>query len=181
MVEDRRGTLELTRRILEASHGEADEAQRVWRGLCMRAGDGRIIVSIDHVSELSTCENITPVPLTHPWIRGLTSLRGQLLAVVDLGIFIGADQTRLGWDARIVALADQGLNTCLLVGGVSGLKAVPEDRPWRPVTGLSEDVAGCFSGRVEVDDQEWTVLDVPRLVADRRFRNASRVATERAA
>ena len=180
MTDEKHGALEHTRRLLEAQHQQAAEQERVWRGLAVVAGELKIVVPIANVVELAVCENITPVPLTQPWVRGLTNLRGQLISVVDLSVFIGANETRLSRDARIIVLADNGLNTCLLVNNVAGLKAFPEDQQLSPVSNIQGDLKGYFSGQVMADGEAWYVMDVPALVADRRYKMPSRVAVNTA-
>jgi twitching motility protein PilI len=176
MAEKKRGALEHTRRLLEAQHQQTTEQERVWRGLAVVAGELQIVVPIANVAELAVCENITPVPLTHGWIRGLTNLRGQLITVVDLSVFVGSSETRLSRDARIIVLSDNGLNTCLLVNNVAGLKVFPEDSPAAPVSGVPNELRKYFSGRVTADGQDWLAMDIPTLANDSRYRSPSRVS-----
>jgi twitching motility protein PilI len=173
--EGRQGALEHTRRLLEAQHNETTGQENLWRALSLQAGDVPILVPINNIVELAVCENITPVPLTHPWVRGLTNLRGQLYTVVDLSVLIGGVETRLSRDARIVVLSDGGLNSCLLVNDVTGLKVFAEDQPRSPATGIAVQNSDYFTETIHSDDAEWIVLDVGALVRDDRFQDASRV------
>ena len=175
MSESRKGALEHTRRLLEAQHQETSGQENLWRALSINAGDMPIVIPIGSIVELAVCENITPIPLTHTWVRGLTNLRGQLYTVVDLSVLLGGSETRLSRDARIVVLSDGGLGTCLLVNDVTGLKVFQEEQPRLPVSGISAGNMIFFKDAIHADGTDWAILDVPSLVDDGRFRNASRV------
>ena len=177
MSEGRKGALEHTRRLLEAQHQQTIGQENLWRALSLKSGDLPIVVPIGAIVELAVCENITPVPLTHGWVRGLTNLRGQLYTVIDLSVLLGGDETRLSRDARIVVLSDGGLNSCLLVNDVMGLKVFPEDHPRKPALNNGGAADGFFKESISDDEQSWSILDVGALVHDVRYQDASRVRT----
>lgn len=175
MAETKSSALDQTRRLLEAQRQEAQSEEHVWRALAVEARDIPILLPIAHVFELAVCENITPVPLTQPWLRGMTNVRGQLYSVVDLSVFLGGRETRLSRDARIVMLADQGLGSCLLVGHIVGLKVLKEEELSAPPDSVVGEIAQYFSGGVALEGRVWAVLDVPSLGRDPRYRQPSRV------
>ncbi len=83
MANKHEGALEQTRRLLEAQNREAANAS-IWRALALQVVGRKVVLPIQSVAELAVCENITPVPLTQPWVRGLTNVRGQVfLALWD--------------------------------------------------------------------------------------------------
>ena len=174
MTEKHEGALEQTRRLLEAQNREAADAS-TWRALGLDVVGHKMVLPISDVIELAVCENITPVPLTQPWVRGLTNLRGQLYTVVDLSVFLGGEETRLSRDARIVLLADEGLNSCLLISGVIGLKVLHDEAPAPVNPGLDGILAAYFRHQVELDGERWLVLDVGAVLADQRFLDPSRI------
>lgn len=175
MAETKSSALDQTRRLLEAQRQDAQSEEHVWRALAVEARDIPILLPITHVVELAVCENITPVPLTRPWLRGMTNVRGQLYTVVDLSVFLGGRETRLSRDARIVMLADQGLSSCLLVSHIVGLKVLTDDEFIAPPGSVVGEIAQYFSGGVEMEERVWAVLDVPSLGGDPRYRQPSRV------
>jgi twitching motility protein PilI len=173
--EGRKGALEQTQRLLQAQHQETSGQENLWRALSIQAGNLPIVIPIDTISELAVCENITPIPLTHPWVRGLTNLRGQLYTVIDLSVLLGGAETRLSRDARIVVLSDGGLGSCLLVNDVAGLKVFQKDQSTHPVSDAPSGSEDLFRASIHADEREWAILDIDNLIQDERFRNASRV------
>ncbi len=176
MSEPRFSALEQTKRLLEAQRQEAETEEDVWRALSIEARALPVVLPISDVAELAVCENITPVPLTQPWVRGLTNVRGQLYTVVDLSVFLGGPETRLSRDARIVMLGDTSLGVCLLVTNVLGLKVFRDT----PENAMPDDVPGdirkFFRGGVEHEGRHWAILDVGVLSGDERFLKPSRVS-----
>jgi twitching motility protein PilI len=178
VAETGHGALERTRRLLEAQRREAEAERDTLRALALSAREISILIPIGDVVELAVCENITPVPLTRQWVRGLTNVHGQLYTVVDLSVFLGGAETRLSRDARIIILGEGGLGSCLLVGNVTGLKVYTEEQLHRVPDDLPESVRGYFCNAVRLEDITWCVLDMRALSGDARYRNPSRVAVE---
>jgi twitching motility protein PilI len=175
-VADKKQTaLEQTKRLLEAQRGGVKPDERLHRALCIGARGLSILVPIGDIVEIAVCENITPVPLTQPWIRGLTNVHGQLFTVVDLSVFLGGAETRLSREARIVILGQRAMGTCLLVNNVSGLKLYADENVVDRPSQLPAALEDFFSKGVRLDDVDWAVLDVDSLSRDEKYRNPSRV------
>jgi chemotaxis signal transduction protein len=66
----------------------------------------RCAIPTSAVREIVPRPNLTPVPLAPPAIRGLAPLRGQVLPLVDLGVWLGAG-TDLGGAGAVRAEGDQ--------------------------------------------------------------------------
>lgn len=175
MSDTKSSALEQTRRLLEAQRQEAETEENQWRALAIEALGVPIVLPIGDVSELAVCENITPVPLTRPWVRGLTNVRGQLYTVVDLSVFLGGPETRLSRDARIIMLGDAGLQSCLLVNNVLGLKILNDESKTAAPQTLDKSISGYFSAGAQADGRTWAVLDVASMTHDDRFRSPTRV------
>ena len=179
MTEARNRALEQTRRLIEAQQQEARAEENAWRALAVEVRGAPVILPIKDVSELAVCENITPVPLTQPWVRGLTNVRGQLHTVVDLSVFLGGSETRLSRDARIIMLGGNGLGSCFLVNHVLGLKIVKDDMRVDIPASLDANLLRYCSGGVALDDKVWSILDIAAITADPRYVSPGRVAEKR--
>ena len=53
-------------------------------------------VGILRVREIIQYENVTRVPMTPPWVRGVMNLRGSVVPVVDLAVKLGLSETPVG-------------------------------------------------------------------------------------
>ena len=71
----------------------AADASRAARFVQFTIESTSYAVSEGFVTELDRVPAITLVPQTPAWLRGVTSLRGDVLSVVDLRVFLGLEPT----------------------------------------------------------------------------------------
>lgn len=113
----------LTKRIQGAAAGHNVKLTR----LGVQAGKDLWLIELEDAAEVLAVGPITPVPLTRPWFRGLTNVRGNLFSVVDLGGFVNGEPTGLNIDARLVLINDRfQMNVALLVNRMLGLRAMDQ-------------------------------------------------------
>lgn len=138
--------------------------------LGFESGGRRWLVDLPAAGEVLPLPVLTPVPLTLPWLAGLTSIHGELQAVVDFSVFCGGLPTPRDATARLLRIGTRlGGNAALLVARVHGLKRTD-------MLCATDDAAEMrdWCGEVLADNQgeRWTRLDTTRLVADPSFRDA---------
>ena len=97
--------------ILEAMHGEAEQARREF--LTFRLGEETYGIDILQVQEIREIELVTRIPHVARFVRGVINLRGAIVPVVDLGLMFGfpepialdkASAIVLNTDRRLVGL-----------------------------------------------------------------------------
>jgi CheW-like domain. len=64
-------------------------------------GDEGFALPVDHVVEILRPGAITPIPRSHPFIEGITEIRGEVLPVIDLACALGLEGRRDD-DARFI-------------------------------------------------------------------------------
>jgi twitching motility protein PilI len=135
--------------------------------LGVQAGGQRWLVDLRDAGEVIPVPAVTPVPLTRPWFRGVASIRGNLVSVIDFGAFLGQGATVPGEQARLLLLNERFRMGCaLLVERSLGLRS--EDQ-------LSARTRGGVHApwlRAEYDDAQgghWRELDLALLVQDLEF------------
>jgi twitching motility protein PilI len=110
---------------------------------------------------------VTPVPLTRPWFKGVASIRGNLVSVIDFGAFLGQGATVPGEQARLLLLNERFRMGCaLLVERSLGLRG-DEQLNAR----ARADVRAPWL-KAEYDDaqgEHWRELDLAQLVQDLEF------------
>lgn len=153
----------LSERLRRAS--SADVAAR----LGLMIGDDRYLVDLAEAGEIVPIpENMTPVPLSRDWLRGLVNLRGVLYAVSDLGRFQGGAATSLSRESRLLAVASRlNFNAAILVTRMLGLHNVTSMQE----TALLQSPNAPWKRRQLADSEGriWTELSLAQLVADERF------------
>jgi len=100
--------------------------------LLFRLGSYLLALPLAAVESVERPGRVTAVPFAAPWLRGVTAVRGEVLSVVDLGLFAGVDPAGRAPGARLVVTRAGGVATALLVDEVcrvAALPAVPQPAP----------------------------------------------------
>jgi purine-binding chemotaxis protein CheW len=126
-----------------AAHREAAEAESVHlQQLLSFELDGMpYAVPVERVREIVRIRPITPVPRVPVEVRGVISLRGEIVQVLDLRGRLGLGPSEPTRTSRVIVVyGDDGRVTGLLVDAVREVLSVAEDalRPASSEAGLVE-------------------------------------------
>lgn len=125
------------------------------------------------IKEVSVCENLTPVPQTKPWLRGLINSKGILYSVSDLSLLAGYGRATSADKGHLLLLDDVEVQSALLVNRVVGFRYFDSshtiadfEEKKEQLDGLSSFVkTGC-----QLEGQDWYELDINSLLASEQFR-----------
>lgn len=146
----------------------AQSAPLTTNRLGFQVGSRNFLVDLADAGEILAVPEITPVPLTKPWYRGLANVRGSLLGVVDLSLFADGVATPIDRDSRVLAFAaDLRFNAGILVTRMLGLRSsaqlvVDAER-------VSAEVPWASVNLIDADGVRWHELDLGLLTGDERF------------
>lgn len=146
-----------------------EEVREEWAGIGFRLGHRRFIAPMDQVGEILTYPQLSQVPRTKSWVRGIANVRGNLLPIMDLNGYLGRRPATLTRLSRVLVIQGEGITSGLLVDEVLGMRhfyeeervAVPDDVE----EALQPYVASAF-GR---DDGVWLVFDMKELAEHPQF------------
>jgi twitching motility protein PilI len=103
---------EIERRSRHNAEGMPQEqkGQQLWEGvLCTIAGI-KVIAPLHEVREiLNYPPAVTHVPGTKSWVRGIANIRGNLLPIIDLQVFLGGKPVVPGRRSRVLVINHHGL------------------------------------------------------------------------
>ncbi len=81
-----------------------------------------LLLALPETNQVVEPAQLTHIPLTKPWFSGLTSVRGELTGVVDLGLWLGWGALQPSGSQRWVVLAASlGAPCAIAVDAVVGL------------------------------------------------------------
>jgi twitching motility protein PilI len=150
----------------EGRHATVEE----WVGIGFRLGAERFVAARSDVREvLPVPGQITRVPGAKPWLRGIANLRGQLLTIVDLKVFLGAGASAADRRGRILVVASREVPTGLMVDEVLGFRRfqASEYEPQAPATIVRCD--HYLEGAYRRGSEAWPRFDFMALLADEHF------------
>jgi purine-binding chemotaxis protein CheW len=132
----------------------------------LRCGAVTFALPIEAVREIVMVPEITPVPETGPFVRGIINLRGRILPVMDLGQRLGFGPGPKYPDGRILVVEpDREHPIGLLVDDASEVLRVPLES-LAPPPELAAGSAGAVSRVARLEDRILLVLDLDRVLAD---------------
>lgn len=143
---------------------EAAQAQRHGMDVIeFGLADERYAVESSHVREVHPLENLTALPCTPAFVRGIVNLRGEIISVIDLRSFLDLAQTGLPDLNKIIVLESASMVFGILADAIFGVRriALAEIRPALPaLTGIRERYLKGITA------QRAVMLDAARLLAD---------------
>jgi len=147
-------------RAAAAQHGAADE-QLLHEFLAFELGRTPLAIPVERVREIVRLRPITSMPRVPAEIRGVISLRGEIVQVLDLRLRLGLPAVTPTRATRIIVLhGAEGQMTGVLVDSVAEVLRVREDALRLPAGGESEMVGGlCKRG-----EQFVSLLEVDRVL-----------------
>lgn len=153
--------------------------------LGVAAGGQNWLLRLADAGEILSVPELVRVPLTQPWYLGLAQVRGNLVSVVDLGLFSGGAPGFITPESRLVLVADRLRSHCaLLVQRLLGLKdlaaltmeGTAESTAEGTAESMAESTAEATSWRGalfrDAQGGEWRELNIPALARSETFLNA---------
>jgi purine-binding chemotaxis protein CheW len=127
-------------------------------------GATRYGIPIRNVLEMDAMPRITVVPNVPAFVRGVTNLRGEIVAVLDLRTLLGLDRADSGERGRILIVRTSDQQTAALavdeVRGTTELSLADLVQPASPIHGK---VSSVLLGVGDHQKQVLNVLDVDKL------------------
>jgi len=119
---------------------------------------------VSHVQEILRITTITRVPhAPHP-VRGITNLRGRVLAVVDLRVRLGLPAGDVGPESRILVTEARGRSIGLLVDAARQVLKILPSAVQEPPSDVLTERTDFLSGVYHLDRDLVILLDVERVL-----------------
>jgi len=163
------------RSIAQVSHlPELEEAHQYWEGVLFSLDQVRLIAPLNEVVEiLHFPADITRVPGTHAWVKGVANVRGSLLPIIDLQLFLGGKPVMTGRRCRVLVIKHQGVFSGLLVQGVIGMRHFSQEKQKEYSPSGDSLLERFVSTAFEYDGDIWPVFGMFALAESAEFQIAA--------
>ncbi len=121
-------------------------------------------VEILKVQEIKGYSQVTPIPNTPPYVKGVMNLRGSIIPVVDLRSKLSMDETAYNQFTVIIVVRVGPKTVGLVVDAVSDVLNIPtQDVQATPDFGAQVD-ARFISGMAKAGDKLVVLLDIDKVL-----------------
>jgi twitching motility protein PilI len=134
--------------------------------------ESNYLIDLPEAGEILAVPEVTAVPLTRPWYRGLANVRGGLVSVIDLGMYLSGVPTDLDKDSRVLSFSpDLKFNAGILVTRMLGLRGTTQLSENRDAVDQDGAPKPQWIGRTLIDQDgvRWSELHLGILAAEERF------------
>lgn len=118
------------------------------------------------VREVYPLKELTPVPCTPPFVRGIINVRGKILSVIDIKKFFELPEKEMTDLNRVIIVHNDQMEFGILADAILGVRLIPllEIQPTLPtLTGIrAEYLRGVTAERL-------VVLDVEKILSDKKI------------
>ena len=151
-----------------------EQTRQEWSGIGFRLLNQHFVVPMGQTSELLEVPNITRLPNVKNWVRGVANVRGRLLPIYDLAVFLGHRLHNPQKLQRVLVLEANDLYCGLLVDQSYGIQHFLSET-YRLENSLSEpDVEPYLLGNFTSDNIVWHVFSMVNLMESPHFLSAAR-------
>ena len=140
-----------------------------WSGIAYRLGNNLLVSRLGEVVEILEFPELSTIPLTQPWVRGIANVRGNLLPVIDLNGYLHGRVTEVTSRTRVLVIDFEGLYSGLVVDEVLGLKHFTDDEFCEEDAGTDACLQPYIQNGYRRGDQIWAIFSLFALAEAPQF------------
>lgn len=155
--------------LAAAALPQSIEQLNEWSGVAFRLGDSRLVAPLDEVAEIISYPELTVIPNTCLWVRGIANIRGRLLPVIDMNAFLGGPSLQVSSRSRVLVLDHEGIYSGVAVEEVMGLRHFREDDIEAGLPEMEASLQPFVTRGVQVDGRICGIFSLGALAESPRF------------
>lgn len=130
-------------------------------------------IEITKVREIILITEITRIPQTPHYVKGLINLRSTVIPVIDLRSLFGLPESETSDESRIMVLQAGGRTIGIVVDSVSEVLRIKKDNIAPPPPTVAQLGQEYLTGLVKLDKRLLILLDVEKIFAEQEAALAS--------
>jgi purine-binding chemotaxis protein CheW len=134
--------------------------------VAFKVGREEFGVDVKKVEGVISLVDITRMPRAPKFVEGIINLRGQIIAVVDLGSRLGIEEAERDAATRIVVVEAQDVKVGLIVDSPEVINIDKEDIEASPALAGGDVETSFIKGVVKIAERLLILLDVDRVLSD---------------
>ncbi|WP_317931432.1 chemotaxis protein CheW [Halioxenophilus sp. WMMB6] len=152
----------------------SEQTKQEWSGIGFGLIGQRFVVPLGQVSELLEVPSYTRLPGVKHWVRGVANVRGRLLPVIDLAMYLGHRLTTPHKQQRILIIENQELYCGLLVDQAFGMQHFLTETYNPDNTAEDAQLLPYLLGNYPQGDITWHIFSMVNLAESPQFMSAAK-------
>ncbi|WP_078593728.1 chemotaxis protein CheW [Evansella clarkii] len=135
-------------------------------------------VNIQQVRSIEKLLNVTPVPGTADFIKGVINLRGDITPIIDLKDRLQIGKTEYTDHTRVLIINIESIQMGLIVDNATDVLDIEQsiiDAPPEVIGGVTEEY---LSGVAKIDDRLLILLDLERILNFQELNEVEKAAAK---
>jgi len=161
--------LENRSKLNAAGLPEQVEHQDTWSAIGFKVAGLQMVSAVGDVNEIMHFPQVTSIPGTKPWVKGMANIRGNLVPIIDLNGYLGKQNTKLDAHSRVLIINNDDLWAGLLVDQVLGLKHFYDGEESEQKPELDGVLDSYLTAEYKKDDHNWYVFSMKTLAETPEF------------
>lgn len=134
--------------------------------IVFRIDNDEYAADISKVTIIERYMNITRVPSTPPYIKGVINLRGDILPVMDLRTRLGIQEKEPGEDTRIIIFDINKTSFGVIVDAVAEVMQLEESKVESVNEILTDNNLDYIIGVTKIGSRLLTIINIEKLISD---------------
>ena len=148
---------------------EGVKVEEDWVGVGFKLDGEMLVARMSDVAEILTPPETIRVPGVKPWIKGLANIRGTLMPVLDMALFLRSSQATSPLERRILVINKNNIVAGLLVEEVFGLRRFKPAAMNPDAPSSNETLQPFLEGAFSEGSMTWNIFSIDRLVDNAHF------------
>ncbi|MCA9175669.1 MAG: chemotaxis protein CheW [Planctomycetales bacterium] len=127
-------------------------------------GDLWLAIPVERVQEIRRGVDVTPIPNSPEFVRGVINLRGEVATVIDMRRLLQLPPAAPSAADRCLIVRDEGEAIGLWVDRVGDMATVPQSRIRPLPANIADAEDRCFKGVLQQDDNVLILLDLTEVL-----------------
>lgn len=133
-----------------------------WQVVVFMLGSQPFAINVDKTREILRWPGVRPVPKSHPAMRGITTIRGEVIPLVDLRIYLNIESPVPDEQSKLIVAEFNRMKLGFVVDGVDRIYRISAEE-------LDSSLTGTFLGEnalyvIKRDGRNILLLDYERIV-----------------
>ncbi len=162
------------------AHGSNEAREDIGLHICFKLADRELAIPLSAVLEAGELQVLQALPLLPDWLSGITNIRGEIISVVDLALFLDWKSNSSATAPSFLVVHDDTIKLAITIDHIVGTHSL-----YRPFTEQTEQKVerslptGFFAGKAvyEEQDTEKTIdlFDLDTFLSSKKLRDIATV------